>query len=156
MKKIFLTVILTTAFIATSCMTVCAEAHVMADGEIFDAQYYAQNNPDVVTAIGTDENMLYFHYKFYGKAEGRQPHGIVGNAGSDNSVPVTAEEAQEIEEAQPQQSSQSSDPWGANYVMTQEEMDELNAKAFDYPPDSPDYGVTYESADGLPDPVNDF
>ena len=153
MKKIFLTVILTTAFIATSCMTVCAEAHVMADGEIFDAQYYAQNNPDVVTAIGTDENMLYFHYKFYGKAEGRQPHGIVGNAGSDNSVPVTAEEAQEIEEAQPQQSSQTND-WST--PMTQEEMDERNARAFDYSPDDPRYGVTYGSAEGLPDIVYDY
>ena len=152
MKKIFLTVILTTAFIATSCMTVCAEAHVMADGEIFDAQYYAQNNPDVVTAIGTDENMLYFHYKFYGKAEGRQPHGIVGNAGSDNSVPVTAEEAQP-QQSQSQQSPQTND-WST--PMTQEEMDERNARAFLLPPDDPEYGVIYESADGLPDIVYDY
>ena len=35
----------------------------MADGQYFDAQYYAQNNPDVVAAFGTDVNWLYLHMK---------------------------------------------------------------------------------------------
>ena len=35
-------------------------------------------------------------------------------------------------------------------------MDERNARAFDYPPDSPDYGVTYGSAEDLPDIVYDY
>ena len=46
----------------------------MADGQLFDAQYYAQNNPDVVAAFGTDANWLYLHYVVCGKAEGRLPY----------------------------------------------------------------------------------
>lgn len=37
----------------------------------FDAAYYAQNNPDVAAALGTDADVLYQHYMEYGKAEGR-------------------------------------------------------------------------------------
>lgn len=37
----------------------------------FDATYYAQNNPDVTAALGTDADVLYQHYIKYGKAEGR-------------------------------------------------------------------------------------
>ena len=37
----------------------------------FDAAYYAQNNPDVTAALGTDADVLYQHYMEYGKAEGR-------------------------------------------------------------------------------------
>ena len=46
----------------------------MADGQLFDAAYYAQNNPDVVAAFGTDANWLYLHYVVCGKAEGRLPY----------------------------------------------------------------------------------
>lgn len=46
----------------------------MPDGETFDAEYYAINNPDVVGALGTDANVLYEHYKSFGKAEGRKPY----------------------------------------------------------------------------------
>ena len=48
-----------------------AAAKVMPDGYAFDASYYAENNPDVASAIGTDENALYQHYENYGKNEGR-------------------------------------------------------------------------------------
>lgn len=37
----------------------------------FDAAYYAQNNPDVTAALGTDADVLYQHFIEYGKAEGR-------------------------------------------------------------------------------------
>ena len=61
----------------------------MADGQLFDAQYYAQNNPDVVAAFGTDANWLYLHYVVCGKAEGRLPYapsaGTPGNMASNDS-----------------------------------------------------------------------
>ena len=34
----------------------------MADGNMFDAQYYAANNPDVVAIFGTGADILYLHY----------------------------------------------------------------------------------------------
>ena len=72
MKKRILSVILASTFIASSCMTVCAAPQAMPDGGMFDAEYYAQSNPDVVAAFGTDENELYQHYVQFGKQEGRK------------------------------------------------------------------------------------
>ena len=46
----------------------------MADGGLFDAQFYAQAYPDVVAVFGTDANWLYLHYVLAGKAEGRLPY----------------------------------------------------------------------------------
>ncbi len=54
-----------------SGMTAYAAPETMPDGTVFDAEYYAQMYPDVVTVLGTDENALYSHYVTYGKAEGR-------------------------------------------------------------------------------------
>ena len=52
----------------------------MADGGLFDAQFYAQSYPDVVAVVGTDANWLYLHYVLAGKAEGRLPYAP-GSAG---------------------------------------------------------------------------
>ena len=52
----------------------------MADGGLFDAQFYAQAYPDVVAVFGTDANWLYLHYVLAGKAEGRLPYAP-GSAG---------------------------------------------------------------------------
>ncbi|SFN48139.1 hypothetical protein SAMN04487831_101366 [Pseudobutyrivibrio sp. UC1225] len=41
---------------------------------VFDAAFYATQYPDVVSIIGNDEQMLYWHYVNYGKAEGRFPN----------------------------------------------------------------------------------
>lgn len=43
-----------------------AAPKTMSDGVIFDAEYYAANNPDVVTELETDENAMYTHYKMFG------------------------------------------------------------------------------------------
>ncbi|MCR5715350.1 MAG: hypothetical protein K6G23_00705 [Lachnospiraceae bacterium] len=40
--------------------------------DMFDATYYAQMNPDVVAALGTDANALFAHYINNGFAEGRE------------------------------------------------------------------------------------
>lgn len=39
---------------------------------VFDAEYYAQNNPDVVEAVGSDEESLLWHFLNFGMQEGRQ------------------------------------------------------------------------------------
>ncbi|MBP5553743.1 MAG: hypothetical protein J6X94_02620 [Lachnospiraceae bacterium] len=66
--------------------TVNAAPVKMADGQLFDAAYYASRNPDVVAVFGTDQNMLYLHYALCGKTEGRLPYDpSYGNGGSSSS-----------------------------------------------------------------------
>lgn len=43
----------------------------MPDGSVFDPDYYAQMNPDVVITVGNDPAALYAHYVQYGQKEGR-------------------------------------------------------------------------------------
>ncbi len=54
--------------------TAFAAPKTMPDGSVFDSDYYAQQNPDVVAVMGTDESALYQHYKVYGQKEGRLPY----------------------------------------------------------------------------------
>lgn len=69
------------AVMALSGMHVLAAPTKMADGQLFDAQYYAAANPDVVKVFGsTDANILYEHYQKYGKKEGRLPVAPSTNA----------------------------------------------------------------------------
>lgn len=56
-----------------SSMTACAEPKAMPDGTVFDAEYYAENNPDVAAVCGADANLLYMHYLNFGRTEGRKP-----------------------------------------------------------------------------------
>lgn len=46
----------------------------MADGNLFDPEFYAASYPDVVSIFGTDPNFLYLHYVVCGQAEGRLPY----------------------------------------------------------------------------------
>lgn len=59
--------------------SVYAAPKAMPDGTVFDAEYYAQNNPDVKAAFGTDESLLYQHYQMFGKKEGRLPYSPDAN-----------------------------------------------------------------------------
>ena len=54
--------------------TVKAEVKTMPDGGKFDPQFYAESNPDVKAAFGTDEALLYGHYQMFGVNEGRSPY----------------------------------------------------------------------------------
>lgn len=54
---------------------------IMPNGVIFDANYYADKNPDVVQVYGKKLNALLKHYYEYGATEGRLP-----NAGMDGST----------------------------------------------------------------------
>ena len=73
MKK-KLTVLILICVLMFSGMSVFAAPKTMADGGIFDPEYYAATYPDVAAAFGTDENLLYQHYLICGKAEGRLPY----------------------------------------------------------------------------------
>lgn len=68
---------LTLVTILGSAMTVNAAPKTMPDGQTFDAEFYAKNNPDVVAVLSTDEAALYNHYVTYGKTEGRKPYADV-------------------------------------------------------------------------------
>lgn len=71
MKKVLLTLAaLIPAFFFTTIVAFAAPVQ-MPDGAIFDAEYYAATNPDVVAAVGTEPEALYQHYIQYGKGEGR-------------------------------------------------------------------------------------
>lgn len=96
----------TVAIMATillgSTLSVCAAPKTMADGTVFDADFYAETYPDVKQALGTDEAALYNHYVTYGKAEGRMPHGtdvdvtysktVVGRTPDKGDVILTADQ----------------------------------------------------------------
>lgn len=71
MKKKAMAAVLMMSMVVGSSLTVCAAPQTMADGTVFDAEYYAQMYPDVVAALGTDADALYQHYVTFGKAEGR-------------------------------------------------------------------------------------
>ena len=72
-RKLLFTLLLTIVMTMCFGMTAFASPKTMPDGTVFDAEYYAKTYPDVVSAIGTDENALYQHYVMAGKAEGRHP-----------------------------------------------------------------------------------
>ena len=40
--------------------------------DVFDAEYYAENNPDVVSVVGTEPEALLKHFILYGIDEGRK------------------------------------------------------------------------------------
>ena len=74
MKKRLVMSIVAGALMITSAMPAFAAPKQMADGNMFDAEYYATSNPDVVSVFGTGENLLYSHYVNCGKNEGRKPY----------------------------------------------------------------------------------
>lgn len=74
MRKRIMAIVLATVMLVGSTMCVNAAPQKMPDGNYFDAEYYAQNNPDVVAVLGNDVNTLYNHYVGAGKAEGRLPY----------------------------------------------------------------------------------
>ena len=74
MKKRIVMSLIVSILTMTSSISAFAAPKQMADGNMFDTEYYATNNPDVVAVLGTDETMLYSHYINCGKTEGRKPY----------------------------------------------------------------------------------
>lgn len=86
MKKKFITLAAAMTLAFSWSITASAQPAAMPDGAMFDAEYYAQANPDVVAAFGTDANMLYLHYTQFGKAEGRAATNPATNQGNVDSI----------------------------------------------------------------------
>lgn len=76
MKKIknFTAMIIVMITIFANATVAYAAPQTMPDGNVFDPEYYAAHNPDVVAAVGTDTAALYNHYKTCGIKEGRLPY----------------------------------------------------------------------------------
>ena len=73
MRRKIAMALLTAAFCAVSGMTAFAMPEQMPDGGVFDVEYYAEENPDVVAVMGNGKDALYQHYTLAGKNEGRLP-----------------------------------------------------------------------------------
>ena len=71
--KLFFTSVFLIVSLVFETATAFAAPRVMADGGVFDSEYYAETNPDVVAVFGTSESALYSHYKGWGEKEGRMP-----------------------------------------------------------------------------------
>ncbi len=68
-----------------------AEPEVMPDGTVFDAEYYAENNPDVVAVYGNNNPAgMYEHYVTFGKNEGRLPYAGAESAETVNTTSAPA------------------------------------------------------------------
>lgn len=87
-RKILLS--LAACIVAALCysQTALAAPRQMADGNIFDAEYYAAAYPDVAAVFGNDANMLYMHYVLCGQAEGRLPYAPAAGVVSVAAVPA--------------------------------------------------------------------
>ncbi len=78
-EKSLITIVISIVLMLSMCLTAYAVPKTMPDGTMFDAEYYAQNNPDVVALVGDSEDALWVHYDNFGRNEGRKPteDGIV-------------------------------------------------------------------------------
>lgn len=95
MKKILFTT-MAAIMILSNNLTAFAAPETMPDGTIFDAEYYAQNNPDVVAAYGTDKYALFNHYTSFGQAEGRMAYAdsnAVDNTSLNGNVIIQTKQA---------------------------------------------------------------
>jgi len=73
-KKLLITMLAVLVF--GSSIPVYAAPQYMADGNIFDAEWYLEQNPDIAAAFpaGTPAEILYQHYVTHGASEGRTPY----------------------------------------------------------------------------------
>ena len=78
LKNILLSIVACAAAVLFYSQTVVAAPQQMADGNIFDAEFYAAAYPDVAAVFGNDADMLYMHYVLCGQAEGRLPYNATG------------------------------------------------------------------------------
>ncbi len=76
MKRKILAVTAMVLVLSSSMTAFAAPKEVQSGGEkfTFDAEYYAQNNPDVVAALGNSADAMLQHYVQYGRAEGRKAY----------------------------------------------------------------------------------
>ena len=58
------------AVVSSMALGASAALEAIPDGWVFDPEYYAAQNPDVVQVVGTDTMALYNHYRQSGNKEG--------------------------------------------------------------------------------------
>lgn len=97
-KKLLITTLAVMLF--GSSFPVYAAPEYMADGNIFDAEWYLEQNPDIAAAFPADVSaeVLYQHYITYGANEGRTPYNtasfepaeVLPYQGGPESIPSTA------------------------------------------------------------------
>lgn len=128
--KKLMAVCMTATVIAGNSMTVFAVPMTMSDGTVFDAEYYARNNPDVVAVYGTDTAALFSHYQSYGRAEGRAP-AENGAVSVGDFVDKTQTEQKKTEQAQQSGTEQSKSEQSEtkSQDVTQEEQAEAERLA---------------------------
>ncbi len=68
--------------VSGAAMTVKEQPVTIGDATI-DAEYYAEQNPDVAAVFGTDAEILFQHYIMKGQAEGRLPYDTLGETKGD-------------------------------------------------------------------------
>ena len=103
MKKKLLLSTVAAVTVLSSSMSVCAAPQYMADGEVFDPEWYLEQNQDLSAAFGRDASAdtLYQHYTLFGAGEGRTPYdlahfdlaSVLPNQGTDAAMPQQAETA---------------------------------------------------------------
>ena len=69
-KRGFISLLTCLAIILSFSLSVAAAPKDMGDGQLFDAEFYADTYPDLKAAFGYDEGKLYAHYLQFGKAKG--------------------------------------------------------------------------------------
>ena len=76
-KKCIVGAMICAVLIFAESISAFAMPKYMDDGTVFDAEFYALVNPDVVKVYGTSEEALWKHYMKYGKNEGRFPANML-------------------------------------------------------------------------------
>lgn len=101
MKRKILAVTAMVMVLSTSMTTFAAPKEVQSEGETFtfDAEFYANNNPDVVAALGNSADAMLQHYVQYGRAEGRKAYN--GDTGVTTTTTATTETVAKTVEPQP-------------------------------------------------------
>lgn len=72
-KKILLLMIVI-VFSSGLSVSAFAKPKIMSDGQLFDAEYFAKNNPEAAKVLRYNEKLLYEYYINYGKALGKLPY----------------------------------------------------------------------------------
>jgi len=79
MKKGITAIAVAAACYGLAAMPVMAAPIELPDGSVFDPEFYAEANPDVVANFSADPVDLYIHYALFGEDEGRLPWADLGD-----------------------------------------------------------------------------
>lgn len=75
MRKFLVFAAAVSCFLSQGAGAAFAAPERMANGMVFDAEFYAASYPDVVEQLGNEPGALFRHYLFFGKEEGRAAMG---------------------------------------------------------------------------------